>query len=505
MTTPYVAFLGDAQKTVPGGNATAVHQLFLGQLNTSTNTVGSYLALSGDTVSTKSRPAVAQRGADAMVFYTNTSVTASDVVGTYVTGGVPTTKRIALSSQFEDIGAPSVLWRRSPGTTLGRLDVLFTGKARGRATSEAYLTRVDPTSFAAAGDSLPLVPFGQRTDVLKLDNATGTYWSPGLQWALDAASVSAIRLTFGAGSGGTPVNVINPAQLIGGTSDPTKAVVDRQTGEIIVDAGSLGGKVYLDTRSGSVRFSGAAIPNNAQLAITYNPRVLRVGSNSDANYRHVSAVFDERFVGIHDSAQADEQLLGDLAGVFTDSNLPVASTSDPVRYDRLWVATDQTSRRGKDRTRPHLSVWQYGIQLPYPVFVSTAGAVTVSVSSAASGYTYQVDPVARQISFPVDMEGQAVTVSYTAVRPDGTTFAASAAGNVSLIQSRSESAIQIAEPANESDVSLSLDPESSAFNPLDSTKRRAPLLWMFWTSTRAGVPDVYFQTIAPRIAVRPGS
>ncbi|MFX9123640.1 hypothetical protein ABTN41_19170, partial [Acinetobacter baumannii] len=92
--------------------------------------------------------------------------------------------------------------------------------------------RVNPDSFTGTSDSLPLVSFGVRTDVLTYDNATGTYWAPGLQWALDPTSVAAIRLTYGAGTGGGQVNVIDPSTLTGGAVGMAKASVDRESGEI---------------------------------------------------------------------------------------------------------------------------------------------------------------------------------------------------------------------------------------------------------------------------------
>jgi len=507
-TSPYIAFLGDATKSVAGGTSEPVHQVFLGKFDPSSGLVGNYIRIASDGTTRKSRPSVAQRGTDAVVAYTQTSVSGSDIVASYVSGGtVTSSKRVGLRTPCEDVGAPNILWRRAAGAVNGRLDVFFTGKVKGRATSEAFLTRVDPTAFGGTSDSLPLVGFGSRSDVLTYDSPTGTYWAPGLQWALDSTSVSAIRLTYGVGTGGAQANVIDPTTLAASAPSGVKASVDRETGEIAADAKPFGGKVYLDTRSGAVRFSGASIPNNAQLVITYNPKVLRIGSNPSSNYRGVSAVFDERFVGVHASNDPDQVLMGDLTGVYTDLNLPIGSASDPVRYDRLWVATDQTSRRGDQRTRPTISVWQYGVALPYPVYVNASGQISFSVSGSSGGW-YSVDPVGKSLSFPVDMEGSTVSYHYTAVRPDGTTFRYPASGEatatVGLMMTRAESAIPIDEPANESDVALAIDPQSVDFNPLDATKRRPPLVWVFWTSTRAGVPDVYFESIAPRISVRGG-
>lgn len=513
-TTPYVAFLGDATKSVAGGNTQPVHQVFLGQFDPGSGTVGNYLRIASDSTTLKSRPSVAQKGSDAVVAYTQTSVSGSDILASYVHGGaVSSTKRIGLRTPFENLGAPNIVWRRASAqvtSNLNLVDVFFTGKVKGRATSEAFLTRVDPTPLAplapASGDTLPLVAFGSRTDVLTYDNATGTYWAPGLQWTLDTASVAAMRLTYGAGSGGAQADVVDPATLVGGAVGSGKATVDRETGEIVADAKPFGGKVYFDTRTGAVRFSGASIPNNAQLFLTYNPRVLRVGTSASSNYRGVSAAFDERFVGVHASNDPDQVLMGDLSWTFDDLNQPVVSANSPIRYDRLWVATDQTSRRGDQRTRPALSVWNYGLTLKYPPAVVN-GQVSVSMTGSTGGW-YSVDPVGKTITFPADMEGASVQYHYTAVRPDGSTFrypsSGEATATVGLINTRAESLLPIDEPANESDVTLALDPQSIDFNPLDATKRRSPLVWVFWTSTRAGVPDVYFETVAPRITAKAG-
>ena len=59
-----------------------------------------------------------------------------------------------------------------------------------------------------------------------------------------------------------------------------------------------------------------------------------------------------------------------------------------------------------------------------------------------------------------------------------------------------ETAIPIEQVANESAVGLALDPLNQPFN--SQGFRRPDLYWLFWTSTRAGAPDLYFETIAPR-------
>jgi len=60
---------------------------------------------------------------------------------------------------------------------------------------------------------------------------------------------------------------------------------------------TYGGKVYLDAGNGSIRFTGAMLPRNIQLAIRYVPTFLRVSAGQGANYRGAGILFDERFIG----------------------------------------------------------------------------------------------------------------------------------------------------------------------------------------------------------------
>jgi hypothetical protein len=72
---------------------------------------------------------------------------------------------------------------------------------------------------------------------------------------------------------------------------------------------------------------------------------------------------------------------------------------------------------------------------------------------------------------------------------------------VSLIQERAEAPILIEQALNESNVSTFIDPFD--FTSSDFRVRRPALTWMFWTSNRAGYPDIYFETIAPRLSPLP--
>ena len=67
---------------------------------------------------------------------------------------------------------------------------------------------------------------------------------------------------------------------------------------------------------------------------------------------------------------------------------------------------------------------------------------------------------------------------------------------------RRSSRAGVEQASNESSVAPFLDP----FDPAKgSTDRRPGLIWMFWSSTRGGNPDIYMQTIAPHFGPVPAS
>jgi hypothetical protein len=110
---------------------------------------------------------------------------------------------------------------------------------------------------------------------------------------------------------------------------------------------------------------------------------------------------------------------------------------------------------------------------------------------------YQVDPANGRVYFTAENENMTVSVTYTGVdeatgNPTGPiTYEAP----VAMIGERAEVPVPIEQAVNESQLYSFIDPLDS----LSDANRRPGLVWMFYTSTRAGGPDIYFQTIAPRL------
>jgi hypothetical protein len=116
---------------------------------------------------------------------------------------------------------------------------------------------------------------------------------------------------------------------------------------------------------------------------------------------------------------------------------------------------------------------------------------------------YEVDPAAGRIYFTaLDEDNPAVSVTYTGVDiGTGNSLPSATIGpvTVSYVLEKDETPVMIDQAVNEGSLSAFLDPFSYQSSGTASNDR-PPLVWMFYSSTRNGYPDVYFQTIAPRLS-----
>ena len=142
-----------------------------------------------------------------------------------------------------------------------------------------------------------------------------------------------------------------------------------------------------------------------------------------------------------------------------------------------------------------MTTMRLGVQLPFRIFVPTTGVPSVAVTGNVG--PYQIDPSNGRIYFSSsDEDNTAIKVVYTPVdESTGNPLAnQTLTQGVSLISESAEAAVPIEQAVNETGMTAFIDP----FNYLN--QRRPPLVWMFWSSTRAGVPDIYFQSVAPQWA-----
>lgn len=468
----YVSFVGAAQKQGPSEREVE-SLIFLSRVtvaNDGSLTVPDPVRMPNDPQMLKSRPSVFQVGDDATVFYTAFGTGQSAIhYGTYNGATWGTSRVFQIGKGFESIGGAHVSGRQYnglggtglPNAGSNIIEISFTGKRRGRPSNEIFMGRM------AANGATPGAQFYfpvRTREYLRADATTGTYSTSGVDWSLDA-NAPVLEYSLNAG---LPVNI-----EVAGTR-----ITDRTTGVISFDT-SLGGKAYLDPSLGTVRLAGTLPARNGALMLTYQPRFLRI-SVTDAGYSISSLMFDNRLIG--------------ETSYWANSGNTGINPTDPVRAGRYLFTYSRAAAGNGQAPRPYIHSLRVGVNLPYSVATQSNGnLVSMTVTGATS--FYQVDPANGRLYFPADMENRPITVSYTGVDDAGNPVnVGPLAFTATLVTERGEAPVFMNQVVNESQVSSFLDP----FDETVAGVRRPGLIWMFWTSTRGGTPDVFFQTLAPK-------
>jgi hypothetical protein len=139
------------------------------------------------------------------------------------------------------------------------------------------------------------------------------------------------------------------------------------------------------------------------------------------------------------------------------------------------------------------------VQLPTAVQL-TAGAPVIGspTTSRALAGPVEVDWVRGRLYFTEQDEGNVVSVSYTA--PDGSSQSVSNV-RVQWVDEGTSSVLTANQPAPETPL-----PTSTSVNEGQIAAFRDPFqdkVWVFWTSTRDGVSDIFYEAISPRFYADP--
>lgn len=454
---------------------------------------------------TKSEPSVLQTSAtDAVILYTGVSAGQSWGYYTRLTStGFAPASPLPFGRGFLSTGGVSATGRlytgaRPAGAPASRpiAEVVFTGQLKGRPFRETFLGRA---TIAAQADGTPLLPIrfaenadgtltdqvfedlpAKTNDVLERESSS-LFRARGIAWRRDAAIALYQR-----------VNNIATPLLVDGTR-----TADRETGLISYES-RLGGRVVFDPAQGTVRFTTAAPTGAAQLYMDYTPRFYRLSdsSNQGGGAAKATAMYDQRFIS-------------DAAYWRRGNNAFV--TNEPITNDRLVMMWNRAAG-GSLTARPFLSSLRFGADLTYrlptlpdgtPGYRNNSGAQPAVLSVEAVGFgpvdAYQIDPSNGRIYLPQAYEGYTIRVRNVGIDDNGnlimddpnTPHVFDFNYVVNYVTERGQEPVPIETAVNESGLSAFLDPFTY------QNDRRPPLIWLFWTSTRGGVPDIYFQTIAP--------
>lgn len=516
LTAGRLAFLATARASDDAGNTRTVYRVMAATVTLNGAgtlfSVDNIIGLQGDPFARKSPPAVIHSASGTTVFFTEYSVGSGQLMSAFVGAGGSTNVRPFRTGAFDSVGAPSATVRpNGQGFAPGfRAEIMLPARRRGRSHSELFITQATASAMNQFNPRSQ-TPFASRVDELSKEASSGAYWTPGVDIRTNGQDVLM----------GTPTGIDIFVVDRNGTRSiivPGTSAFDADTGLVSADT-TAGGSVSLNSASGAVRFSGAVFATGSRLFIRYSPYFVSIGTGSGANYRSVSAVWDFRWPAVTTFPDPENNKAAEIAYWYTASHALVAPGQTP-RADRLVAVMNRTSGDGTQTARPYLGSYRIGVQLPTGVAVRGAGSAFGQILPAdfsidwgtgptavpAAERFYQVDPVSGKVYFQAGAEGRVVRITYRGVDADGTDLGLfnSLQFSPQFIAETQELAVPIEQAANESGMTLALDTTpATAFGA--SLRRPANLFWMFWTSTRAGSTDVYFQTLAPRFYVQPPS
>jgi hypothetical protein len=357
---------------------------------------------------------------------------------------------------------------------VGVFDLSFPGRLGGEAHSDIYFGRVAAqTTGGSVGQPLSgFLDLPMATGEPLVAQGQGTYGSSGVAWDTSQP----IELSIVTPSNPTGTILVN-------TAATTPAYqVNPNTGIIAADNTVLGGKVYLNPSTGIVQFTNGSFAANVTVSLTYVPRLLRVSSGS-VSAEHPVVLYDNRV----DS---------NLSYWCTAGNAAETTPQPDDRYDFIYTAP---STGAGQAARMYMSTYRLGLILPQPVQTYANNNQVVSLIVTGNNGPYQIDPAKGRVYFTDADEGNSnIGITYSAISASGNVSSISlAAGGaiVSWMNESPESAVPLDSSVNEGQVSAFLDPFDQNVPAIGVP--RPGIIWLFWTSTRNGGPDVFFETIAP--------
>jgi len=491
-----MAFIGDAQTQTSSGR-TSTSMLFMSRMTVDNAGVPTLdatpTAMPYDTMTQKGKPSVLKLDANrSLVFYSALGTGNSNIFwtlfdysqrGNAATNGFTVPSTLDFGDGFESLGSPSISGRQyiGAGGATPLIDLSFTGKLRGRSNTEVFIGRI----AAPAGVPQSLVNFpASVNEVLTPDSEVGTFRAKGVEW--DTAQPVTVVLDNGA-----------PIPTYTDIEKPNTRRIDRETGLIVFDT-LLGGKAYIDPRMGTVRLSTGLPTTTSKLELTYTAKFRRVSVSTAAGSVGVSMFVDNRFDGVKPPSSTK---------YWAEPNGNGIVAGDHPQTNRMFLTYNRAAAGAGQSARPLMQTLRLGIQLPFKIFtdqggnLSSGGTPTIQFIGPKPTGFFQVDPVKGRVYFSPQDEDQPFTIQFYSVdSSSGALIGPYTVTNarVSWITESSEAPVPIEQAVNESSMFAFPDPFDSATFP------RPNLVWMFWTSTRGGAPDLYFQTVAPRFAPQPG-
>jgi len=385
---------------------------------------------------------------------------------------------------------------RNFGSQTTFMDVVYTGVSKYDQSSDIYLTRYEwNTSTQNPRPTARLLPRVLNEELLR-DSKLNVYTSEHIAWrrppsagAVDdwgsrTATIPFIRVKLPDGTiiSGTDGRVIDPS---GTEVSPPTAVapqVDRATGVYSYTytgtAANLIGQMLVDYSAGIIRFT-KALPPLTKVYADYTPQARRLtrGPESDS----APFAFIEK-----------TPMSCPAVGPCPNPGLQPPDANAPV--DRLWLFWRKPTTSGVMASTIYYKTYRVAVELPKPVELGKDGKPTkqVTVTDASGTIPCEVSWDGRKLFFPASAERYPalsggpgpVTVKYTAKGENSETEVTF--DTLTWQEELRDTALPTRQNVNEAQI--------CAFADAPSVPTR---IWVFWSSTRAGESDIYYQTISP--------
>lgn len=382
-------------------------------------------------------------------------------------------------------------------TPQAHIDVVYSGISRRGGAADLFLSRyavvhsgnrvrlnIQPLARVQDEQYAPL-PLVEGEDLQRDTRSIGLYYSRHLGWVRpknqqappDPAAVRPSLLP--------PIirvlrwDAAQSAFTVEDVTD-TRPIVDAQSGIAVYEDPDYG-RIAVDLSAGTVKFE-RPLANLDRVVAEYTPQTLRLTSFAPAE-------------------------TGPFAVLDKSQRLANRTSRDPA--DRYWVFWREGPGSQPGNTI-YYKTMRVGLKLKRAVAIDgSSGSPMLKINIGGGGAyngSWEFDRVNNRVLFPESVENTDVWVEYTGVdgaayrEPEGHTVPPYKA--LTLIDEMPATALLTDSVVNEGQVAAFPDPDGlrAPGDPLFVPGR----MWVFWSSSRSGNADLYYQTISPNFEVRTG-
>lgn len=411
------------------------------------------------------------------------------------------------------------------------IDVVYTGVLKGRQQVETLLSRykINRKAPVNPGDppigTLTLIPVREQAvgEVMTRIGSTNTFQAQDAGWALGSGpqgtvlpsdtqgKIAIYRIPGGLNNASV---LLNP-QPAPNNGSPQLGRYDQASGLLYFDSIG-GGQIVVDMRSGTIRFPQVAPPLSDRIMVSYIPYVMRLNtSRDDSNIdRTLAGNFGNMALAPAFKPTASVASSGNNTNpvaIFDRAPNPRAQLTSPQvvfpsgatpTIDRLWVLYRKNDPSGVAKSTIYYKSMRLTLKLPFPVKLGAPAAngtqQLANVVVVNNRGPYEVDWVRGRIYFTEADENNVIQLHYTFYDPNSTST-----GDTGVMTYRVSWADEISASIQQADQTTPevVLPTDSAVSEGQVSAFKDPFLdklWVFWSSTRAGSTDLYFETIAPQ-------